>query len=68
MLLHDEDGFMEEYLVWMQNIMRAFHRQDACVVSYKLLKEEIRNTMAGDQANLVVMYLDKLIEALDTGI
>jgi hypothetical protein len=24
--------------------------------------------MAGDQANLVVMYLDKLIEALDTGI
>ncbi len=67
-LLHDEDGFMEEYLVWMQNIIRAFHRQDACVVSYKLLKEEVRNSMAGDQANLVVLYLDKLIEALDTGL
>ncbi len=67
-LLHDEDGFMEEYLVWMQNIIRAFHRQEACVVSYKLLKAEVRNSLAGDQANLMVMYLDKLIEALDTGI
>jgi hypothetical protein len=68
LLLHDEDGFMEEYLVWMQNIIRAFHRQDACVVAYKLLKEEIRSSMPGDQCNMVVLYLEKLIEALDTGI
>jgi hypothetical protein len=67
-LLQDEDGFMEEYLVWMQNIIRAFHRQDACLVAYRMLKEEVRTTMAGDQSNLVVLYLDKLIEALDTGI
>jgi hypothetical protein len=67
-LLHDEDGFMEEFLVWMQNIIRAFHRQDACVVAYKMLKEEVRSTMVGDQANLVVLYLDKLIDALATGI
>jgi hypothetical protein len=67
-LLHDEDGFMEEFLVWMQNIIRAFHRQDACVVAYKLLKEEVRASMAGDQANLITLYLDKLIDALDTGI
>jgi hypothetical protein len=67
-LLHDEDGFMEEYLVWMQNIIRAFHRQDACVVAYRMLKEEVRSTMPGDQSNLMVMYMDKLIEALDTGI
>jgi hypothetical protein len=59
---------MEEYLVWMQNIIRAFHRQDACLVAYRMLKEEVRITMAGDQSNLVVLYLDKLIEALDTGI
>jgi hypothetical protein len=37
-LLHDEEGFMEEYLVWMQNIIRAFHRQSACVVAYRCLK------------------------------
>jgi hypothetical protein len=67
-LLHDEDGFMEEYLVWMQNIIRAFHRQGACVVAYRLLKEEVRGTLPGDQSNLMVLYLDKLIEALDTGI
>lgn len=67
-LLYDEDGFMEEYLVWMQNIMRAFHRQEACVVAYKLLREEVRNTMKGDQANLMLMYLDKLTGALETGI
>ncbi|MEB3290330.1 MAG: hypothetical protein VKI82_10470 [Leptolyngbya sp.] len=68
LLLRDEDGFMEEYLVWMQNILRAFNRQDACVVAYKLLKEEVRTTMPGDQANMVAIYLEKLIEALDTGI
>lgn len=68
LLLHDEDGFMEEYLVWMQNIIRAFHRQDACVVAYRLLKEEVRTSMPGDQCNMVMMYLDKLIDALDTGI
>lgn len=67
-LLHDVDGFMEEYLVWMQNIMRAFHRQDACVVAYRLLKEEVRTSMPAEQANLMALYLDKLIEALDTGI
>ncbi|MBE9137152.1 hypothetical protein IQ254_08035 [Nodosilinea sp. LEGE 07088] len=67
-LLHDEDGFMEEYLVWMQNIIRAFNRQTACVVAYRLLKEEVRNTMPGDQSNLMMIYLDKLINALDTGI
>lgn len=67
-LLHDEDGFMEEYLVWMQNIIRAFRRQNACVVAYRLLKEEVRISLPGDQGNLMVMYLDKLIEALDSGL
>jgi hypothetical protein len=33
-----------------------------------LLKEEVRNSMPGDQCNMVVLYLEKLIEALDTGI
>ncbi|PSN12845.1 hypothetical protein C7293_18475 [filamentous cyanobacterium CCT1] len=67
-LLNDEDGFMEEYLVWMQNIIRSFNRQSACVVAYRLLKEEVRSTMPGDQSNLMALYLDKLTEALDTGI
>ena len=67
-LLNDEDGFMEEYLVWMQNIIRSFSRQNACVVAYRMLKEEVRSTMPGDQSNLMGLYLDKLIEALDTGI
>ena len=67
-LLHDEDGFMEEYLVWMQNIIRSFKRQSACVAAYRLLKEEVRNTLPSDQSNLMVIYLDKLIEALDSGI
>ncbi|MGB3310889.1 MAG: hypothetical protein WA939_11640 [Nodosilinea sp.] len=67
-LLHDEDGFMEEYLVWMQNIMRSFNRQSACVAAYRMLKEEVRATMPGDQSNLMMIYLDKLTEALDSGI
>jgi hypothetical protein len=67
-LLHDEDGFMEEYLVWMQNIIRAFHRQGACVVAYRMLREDVRSTLPSDQSNLMTMYLDKLIEALDTGL
>lgn len=67
-LLHDEDGFIEDYLVWMQNIIRSFKRQSACVVAYRMLKEEVRSTMPGDQSNLMMIYLDKLTEALDSGI
>ncbi|TVQ12496.1 MAG: hypothetical protein EA368_03810 [Leptolyngbya sp. DLM2.Bin27] len=67
-LLHDEEGFMEEYLVWMQNIIRAFKRQSACVVAYRMLKEEVRTTLPGDQSNLMMLYLDKLTEVLDSGI
>jgi hypothetical protein len=68
LLLQDEDSFMEEYVVWIQNILRAFHRQEACVMSYQLLRDEIRGTMSGESCNLVLLYLEKLIEALDTGI
>lgn len=67
-LLQDEDGFMEDYLVWMQNIIRSFKRQSACVVAYRLLKEEVRSTMPSDQSNLMMIYLDKLTEALDSGL
>ncbi|WOD40683.1 hypothetical protein [Nodosilinea sp. E11] len=67
-LLQDEDGFMEEYLVWMQNIIRAFHHQNACVAAYRMLKEEVRTTLPSDQSNLMMIYLDKLTEALDTGL
>ncbi|MBE9108932.1 hypothetical protein IQ273_05810 [Nodosilinea sp. LEGE 07298] len=67
-LLNDEASFMEEYLVWMQNIMRSFNRQSACVAAYRLLKEEVRANLPGDQSNLMMLYLDKLVEALNTGI
>ncbi|NJL46395.1 MAG: hypothetical protein HC929_01320 [Leptolyngbyaceae cyanobacterium SM2_5_2] len=68
LLVHDEDSFMEEYLVWIQNILRAFHCQDACVVSYQLLREEIRGALSGESCNLVLLYLEKLIEAMGTGL
>ncbi len=68
LLLQDEDSFMEEYLVWIQNILRALNRQDACVVSYQLLRDEVRGTLSGESCNLVLLYLEKLIEAMATGI
>lgn len=65
-LLNDRVGFQEEFLLWMQNITRALHKEESAVQGYQLLKQVIAESMPATHAALVNGYLDELIQAFST--
>lgn len=67
-LIGDTHSFVEEYVVWMQNITRALHKEDSAVEAYRALQEEVKATLSGESAMIVNDYLEKLIEAITDGI
>ncbi len=66
-LLDNSDGFMEEYVIWMQNITRALHKEDSAIAAYRCLQTEILATLPAEAAQLVNGYLDMLVTALAEG-
>jgi Phycobilisome protein len=67
-LLDNPDGFMDEYVVWMQNITRALHKEDSAIAAYHHLQTEILAALPETSAQLVNSYLDKLIQAFSDGL
>ncbi|MBW4460893.1 MAG: hypothetical protein KME47_11765 [Nodosilinea sp. WJT8-NPBG4] len=67
-LLDDPDGFMEEYVMWMQNITRALHKQDSAIAAYRSLQAQVLAALPEASAQLIISYLDKLIQALSDGL
>jgi Phycobilisome protein len=67
-LLDNPDGFIEEYVVWMQNITRALHKEDSAIAAYRHLQTEILAALPEASAQLVNGYLDKLIQAFSDGL
>lgn len=66
-LLDDPIAFMEEYVVWMQNITRALHKESSAIEAYRSLQAEITATLAPEAAQLVNGYLEKLVTAFADG-
>lgn len=66
-LLDDHQGFVDEYLMWMQNITRALHKQHSAVDAYRVLKAEINSRFPQECVQVVNPYLDKVIEAFANG-
>lgn len=67
-LLDDSTGFMEEYVLWMQNITRALHKESSAIDAYRSLQAEITATLPQAAAQLVNGYLDQLITAFAEGL
>ncbi|MBE9158481.1 hypothetical protein IQ265_16815 [Nodosilinea sp. LEGE 06152] len=67
-LVDSPDGFVEEYVLWMQNITRALHKQDSAIAAYRALQAEITSTLPTEAAQLVNSYLERLITALAQGL
>lgn len=67
-LLDDSQYFQESYVIWMQNITRALHKQDSAVDAYRLLQAEISATQPAASAQLINAFLNQLIEAMTTGL
>jgi hypothetical protein len=66
-LLDNPDGFIEEYVVWMQNITRALHKEASAIDAYRSLQTEIAAALPQEAAQLVNGYLDRLIKAFAEG-
>jgi len=66
-LLSNADQFVEEYVVWMQNITRALHKEDSAVDAYRALQEEVKTVLPDEPARVVNGYLERLIEAIANG-
>ncbi len=66
-LKDDEEGFVEELVLWMQNILLALHKEEQSVQFYTALRDVIGEKMAPDEAALVNQYLIVFIDALKVG-
>jgi hypothetical protein len=67
-LIGNTELFVEEYVVWMQNITRALHKEDSAIDAYRALQEEVKTTLPSEPSRIVNHYLDKLIDAIANGI
>lgn len=67
-LRDDEEGFRQQLVLWMQNIMSALNKEAQSARAYRMLQEEVRATMPADYAALVNHYLELFINALMVGV
>lgn len=67
-LLDDEPGFVEGYVLWMQNITRALHKEGSAIEAYRLLQAEITAMLPAESAQLINPHLDSLIKAFSSGL
>jgi hypothetical protein len=67
-LLDDAQGFMEDYVLWMQNITRALHKENSAIDAYRALQQEVAATFPAEGALLINNHLDKLIQAFGDGL
>jgi len=67
-LRDDEEGFRQELLLWMQNIMAALHKEQQSSRAYQLLKTVLEEDMPQECSTLVNHYLNEFIAALLVGV
>ena len=52
LLVADEDGLEENFLLWFQSVMRAFKAQPSCNQTYKVLQDVVRQYLTPQEAEL----------------
>lgn len=67
-LLDDTQGFIENYVLWMQNITRALHKESSATDAYHALQKEVTATFSAEGALLINQHLDQLIQAFSEGL
>lgn len=64
MLRDDEDGYRQNFILWMQNIMRSLHKEHLSAKAYRTLQSVIQEALPPHEANLINHYLEIFIQAL----
>jgi len=67
-LRDDEEGFRQELLLWMQNIMAALHKEQQSSRAYRMLQGVLEQEMPQENSALVNHYLNEFINALMAGV
>lgn len=63
-LLDDEFMFREKMIFWLDTMLRAHQKQDACCKAYQHLKEVIEDTFPGMISIQVTPYINIIFEAM----
>jgi hypothetical protein len=58
LLLDDGEIFKERMLLWFQTIMKSFHAEQSCAVTYKAMQTAIAQTLTPEEANLLMPFLE----------
>ncbi|MBD2463761.1 hypothetical protein H6G89_22425 [Oscillatoria sp. FACHB-1407] len=67
-LRDDDQGFREQLILWMQNIMMALRKEAQSARAYQYLQEIIAQQLPTDCANLINRNLQEFIQALNLGL
>ena len=52
LLVGDEGGLEENFLLWFQSVMRSFKAQPSCKLTYKVLQDVVRQYLTPQEAEL----------------
>jgi len=63
-LLDDEFMFREKMMFWLDTMLRAHHKQEACCKSYQYLKETVQETLPGTVSEQVSPFINIVFESL----
>jgi hypothetical protein len=57
-LMNDPDTLRERFLFWFQTVMKAFGAQKHCRVTYEVMQDVVKQTLAPQEASLVCPILE----------
>ncbi|MEA5463122.1 phycobilisome protein [Leptothoe sp. PORK10 BA2] len=52
LLVADEEGLKEHFLLWFQSVMRSFKAQPSCDMTYKIIQDIVRQYLTPQEAEL----------------
>ncbi|MBX2862140.1 MAG: phycobilisome protein [Leptolyngbyaceae cyanobacterium MAG.088] len=59
LLVADEAGLEEGFLLWFQSIMRSFKAQPSCNITYKVMQDVVRQHLTPQEAELFCPILSQ---------
>ncbi len=66
-ILRDDPQFFKECLsLWLTNILQAYQKNLPCLKAYSCLQEVMKEQMPSAASQLILPYIDIVLQALDT--
>jgi len=63
-LLNDELMCREKMIFWLDTMLRANHKQEACCKAYQHLKEVVRETLPGEVSEQVMPFINIIFDSM----